>query len=125
MTSASRCGLSKTDRKSAHVGERGIERLLPPNDGSRDVRDLHQLGVDPHSAHPARALSPPDAAEKQVADTELPTDLLRMLDRVSVLVGAGAGDHLEASERGELAPDLVRHAIGEVAPSRIAEVLKR
>ena len=108
-----------------HVGERGIERLLPPSGGGRDVRDLHQLGVHPHSAHPARALSPPDAAEKQVADPQLPTDLLRMLGRVPVLVGAGARDHLQASERGELASDLVRHAVSKVAPSRIAEVLKR
>ena len=103
-----------------HVGERGVERLLPLG---RAGRDLDQLGTHPHVVA-AGALLPPNRAGQQPVHPELAADLLGRLGGLLVLGRAAAGGHLEPGERGQLAPHLVGDPVGEVLVVRAAQVLE-
>ena len=108
-----------------HVGQRGIESLLPLRRGGRARCDPDQLGADPYPAGPIRVLLPADGAGQQVLGPQLACDLLRGLARPSVLVRAGPGNDGEARELRQLAPDLVAHPVREVGLGRVAQVLER
>ena len=107
-----------------HVGERGVERLLPLGGRGRSRRHLYQLGDHPDPALPGRTLLPANLPDQQILHAQLLGDLLRRLGGVLVLSGAAARDDLEALEPGQLAADLVGHAVGEVLVGGVAQVLE-
>ena len=86
---------------------------------------VHQLGRDPHPARAARGLLPAYRGGEQVVGPQLARDLLWRLRRVPVLVGAAAGDHLEAGDLGQLAAHFVGDPVREVGVGRVAQVLER
>src|SRR6185312_4438460 len=64
------------------------------------------------------------APDEQVAHAELLADLLWTLRGLAVLRGARRADHLDARQAGELAAHGVRHAVGEIRVTRVANVLE-
>jgi hypothetical protein len=105
-----------------HVGEGGVERLLP---GRGAGRDLHQLRAYLHPTPAARVAVPPYCAGEQVAHAQLAADLGQGLGRAAVLIRAGAGDDLHPLESRQLAAHRVGHAVGEVLVGRGAKVVER
>jgi hypothetical protein len=104
------------------VGECGVEGLLPLGRGGAH---LDQLG--PHFDPVLSALAPllpAHLAHEEVVDAEFPPDLLRALRRPLVLARAAGGRDLEGRQRGQLAPDRVGDAVGEVFVLGGAEVLE-
>ena len=71
------------------------------------------------------ALLPAHRAGEQVADAELRGDLGRRLAAPLVLARAASGDDLEARQPGQLAAELVGHAVGEVGVGAVAQVGER
>ena len=95
----------------------GVEGLLPAGGGGPVARHLHELRRDTDAAV-VSVLLPPDLGQEEKADPELLGDLLRGQVRALVLARAGAGDHRETGQPGELGPHLVRHPLREVRRRR-------
>ena len=91
--------------------------------GGPSALDLDELRADLHAAA-AAALLPAHRGGQQIAGRQLPGDLLRRLGRLLVWRRAAARDHLDPGKRGQLAPDLVRDAVGEVVVLGRAQVLE-
>ena len=108
-----------------HVGERGVDRLLPARRRRRAAGEADQLGIHPHPAHPLRPPLPSDLPDQEVVHAQLPGDLRQPPRAAAIVVRAEAGDHLQPGHRGQLAADLVGHAVGEIRVGRVAEVLER
>ena len=107
-----------------HVGERRVELLAPAGARRLPRPGVHQLRRHAHPAGGARRLLPTHRAGEQVVRSQLARDLRRPLRRPAVLVGAAAGDDLEAAHLGQLGPHLVGDAVGEVGVGRVAQVLE-
>ena len=106
-----------------HVGERRVERLLPPGVGRGHV---DQLGAHLHPARRAgRALLPAHLAHQQVVHAQLAPDLPRRLGGAPILRRAVRADDPHARQRRELAAHRVGDAVGEVGVGRVAQVLER
>ena len=106
------------------IGERGVELLRPAGAGRLTRARVHQLGCDADAA-PAGGLLPADGAREEIVGAELVGDGGGPLGRPAVLERAAARDHLEPADLGQLGPDLVGHAIGEVGVGGIPQVLER
>ena len=103
-----------------HIGDGGVERLLPRGRGRADP---DQLGAHPHPI-PRGPLLPPHGAGEQIVHPQLPADLLRRLARLLVLSRAAPRDHLESAQRGQLPAHFVGDAVREVLVFGGAQVLE-
>ena len=103
----------------------GVERLLPPRRGGGARRHLHQLGTHPHPALPVRRFSQrilPTSRYCTPSSCAICSGvLLECLYWPALLLAIT----LSPPQRGQLAPDLVGDAVGEVLVGRVAQVLER
>src|SRR6185295_2631900 len=102
---------------------RSVELLSPSGPRHLAGPGVHQLG---HHPYPARAAGfvPAHGAGEEIVSAEVPGDGVGTPRGVTVLERAAAGDHLESADLGELGPDLVGHAVGEVGVGRVTEVVE-
>src|ERR1041385_170727 len=74
---------------------------------------------------PPAGPDPAHRAGEEVADPELPGDVLERLRGAAILRRAGPRDHLEVGEARQLAAHLVGDPVGEVRFARISQVFER
>ena len=88
------------------------------------MRHVHELGSHVDAAR-VSGLLPAHRAREEIRRVELLRDLLRRLGRLAVRSRARPRDDLQARQRGQLAADLVRDAVGEVVLVGWSLVLER